>query len=151
MSSDPTVSSEAIEQTRALQIALEEYRQVVEERRFVMTRYVQAIGLYLALAGFGLKELIAAPSEVVVWLLSALFTALNTIALYAAQRFKSMAMHAINREITLAQRLQVQGPHSLIWGYAGGVLTVLLFELAIVLIAVFRWYHLINRATSGRG
>ncbi len=40
------------------QIAIEEIKLVAEERRFVMNRYMQAFALYLALAGYGLKELV---------------------------------------------------------------------------------------------
>ena len=37
---------------------IEEYKILVDERRFVMTRYMQALGLYLILVAYTLKRII---------------------------------------------------------------------------------------------
>src|SRR5688500_2952720 len=57
---------------------LEEYRQVLKERQFIMTRFMQAVGLFVTLSGFALKELIDANPVKRILLLAALFTVLNT-------------------------------------------------------------------------
>lgn len=118
-------------------IVLEEFKQLINERRFVMKSYMQALALYLALAGYGVKELLAgsAPFTPIV---AGLFTALNVVAFYAAGRFRSMAVHATNREEELAHQLGIKGPHSLIWGYGSGIAVVVLYQIAVTLITVLK-------------
>lgn len=120
-------------------IVLEEYRALVEERRFVMTRYTQAIGLYLALVAFLVSRLgdLQTGREAVI-VVSA-FTLLNAWGLYAAWWFRKMAYHALNRETILAEHLGVQWPPPMKWGDYGGVLLITLCELAVVALAAQRF------------
>ena len=120
------------------EVILEEFRQVVEDRRYVMTRYIQAVGLYLALAAFALKELVSAPSLPLPFLTAALHSTLNILAFYAARQFKRMALHYWNRETALARHLSMQGPSSLLWGYTSGIVLVSLIQLAVLAVAVIR-------------
>ena len=118
--------------------ALEEIRHLVEQRRFVMKSYMQALALYLALAGFALRELLTAPSSLVIWVLAGLFTCLNVLAFYAAGQFKSMALHAAEREAVLAKQLGMQEPHSLVWGYKSGITVVLLYQASVIATAALK-------------
>jgi small-conductance mechanosensitive channel len=117
---------------------LDEYKEVINERRFVMTRYMQALALYLALSGFAAKELINTPSLLLLWLMGAAFTLLNGLAIYAAGRFRSMADRAMSRESELALRLNMQEMHDLSWGHRAGVLLVVLDELAVISIVAWK-------------
>jgi len=117
---------------------LEEYRQVLEERRFVMTRYMQAVGLYLALAGFAGKELLDARSPGRLWLLAVLLSSLNLMGVWAARRFRSMAERAMLRESYFVEHYGVQQMHLLFWGYWGGLILVLLDQLVLVCIVAWR-------------
>jgi hypothetical protein len=120
-------------------LAVELLKQAAEERRFVMRSYMQAFALYLALAGYGIKELVEAhPPILVAYIIAGLYTALNILAVYAAGRFKSMALHADTQEKRVAKLLGLGDPHSLIWGYGGGIVVVCLGELTTLVITVLR-------------
>jgi hypothetical protein len=71
-----------------------------------MTRYVQAIELYLALFGFALRELAVAEPFRLAMLSGGLLTAVNGLAIFAATRFRSMTLHAMERECVLAEELE---------------------------------------------
>lgn len=119
-------------------VQLEEYKQIVAERRFVMTSYMQAIGLYLALSGFALREVVTAEVPLIRCLLASAITFLNGVAVFAAFRFKSMAMHAITREEYIAMRWSIQRPHSLMWGFWAGLLVVGVSQVTVIGIFLFR-------------
>ena len=108
------------------QIELEEYRQVLEERRFVMTRYMQAIGLYLLLSSWVLKLILDMKVGVELWALLISFSVLNSLGIVVANRFESMAAHALARERYFVTRFQVRQHHELFWGYWFGVMLVIL-------------------------
>ena len=42
------------------------------------------------------------------------------------------------------------GLHPLIWGYVGGVVTIILFQSAVILITLLKWYGLIGLSEQGR-
>jgi len=117
---------------------LEEYKHVLKERRFVMTRYMQALGLYLALSGFALGELSSAKSASQVWLLALSFTLLNIVAPYAAGQFRNMARDAMNRELHFVAQYHVRQMHDLFWGYYLGLWIVGIDQAAVVAIAVLK-------------
>jgi len=97
-----------------------------------MTRYMQAIGLYLALSGFTLKELVGAQESTLIWILAALLTLVNSIGIWAARHFRNMYQHAFRRECELVERLQAQKSYELLRGYRGGLWLVSLCEAAVV-------------------
>ncbi len=117
---------------------LEEYKLLIEERRFVMTRYMQGIAIYLALMGFAIKEIVSIPSFTIATLLGIFVSCLNILTYYGAVCFRSMAYHALNREAILADRLKMQRPHPLIWGYYGGIIGFTLSQIALIAIIVLR-------------
>jgi len=122
-----------------LEFELEEYKQVLEERRFVMTRCMQAIGLYLALSGFAVKQLLDARSPVLLCLLAVILTLLNGVAVWAAGRFRSMATQAMSRESYFVQRYNLQQMHSLFWGYYGAWLLVVVDQVAVLCVVLWRF------------
>lgn len=124
---------------------LEEYKQVLNERQFVMTRYMQAVGLYLTLSGFALRELLDAPSSYRVWILSTIFTALNLLAVYAAWEFRNMAHRAMKREVYFVDRYSLQQTQTLFWGYWLGIALVCLDQSAVLTITA------IKLVVSGQG
>jgi hypothetical protein len=122
------------------EFAIEEYKQVLEERRMVMTRYIQAVGFYLALSGFGLRELITTSSKPVVLGASIVFSALNILAIYAARMFRGMAESSVQREKFFAQNYRVQQTHELFWGYSASLWLVALNELTIISLAIWKFF-----------
>jgi hypothetical protein len=117
---------------------LEEYKQVLMERQFVMTRYMQAIGLYVTLSGFALKELADANSLNRVWVLGSLFTVLNIMALFVAREFRNMADRAMRREAYFVDRYHVQQMYTLFWGYYAGVVLVCVSEAATIAVTTLK-------------
>jgi|ERR1035437_1444309 hypothetical protein len=111
---------------------VEEYRQVLKERHFVMTRFMQAVGLYLTLSGFALNELVQTRSKTRVVVLVTLFTILNAVALYVARKFKDMATHALNRERAIVERHNLSQSSTLFWGYYATLVLVCVSEIAIL-------------------
>ena len=106
-----------------------------------MTRYMQAIGFYLALSGFGFKELLALTSRSLILGVGAGFTALNVLAFYAAGRFRSMAKHARDREKYYASRYDLQSQHELFWGYWLGILLVGASEAGTLLCVLWETHY----------
>jgi hypothetical protein len=109
-----------------------EYKQVLKERHFVMTRFMQAVGLYLTLSGFALNELVQTKAKGRIVLLVALFTTLNVVALYVARKFKGMATHALLRERAIVERHNVTQSSTLFWGYYAALVLVCVSEIAIL-------------------
>lgn len=105
-----------------------------------MTRYIQAVGFYLALSGFGLRELVTVSSLALILGSSILFPALNILALYAAIKFRSMAKLAAGREEVLVKRYRLQQRHELFWGYTASVWLVVLNEATILALAAWKVY-----------
>ncbi len=120
---------------------LEEYKQVLNERQFVMTRYMQAVGLYVTLSGLGLKQLAEASEIPRVWFLALLFTSLNVVASIAARKFRDMANNALEREKDFVKKYQLRQMQDLFWGYYAGVFLVIASQTGIVVISVFRINH----------
>ena len=117
---------------------LEEYKQVLKERHFIMTRYIQAVGLYVTLSGFALKELVDQVPINRVWLLASLFSVLNILALIVARQFRNMADHTMKREMYFVDRYHVQQMYRLFWGYYTGVILVCVSESAILSVLTFK-------------
>ena len=63
----------------------------------------------------------------------------NTIGVFIASRFKSMAFHAIEREARLADRLVFQKPHSMKWGYTFGLFFVFLVQVIVLVLSYIRY------------
>lgn len=99
---------------------------------------MQALALYITLAGFGLSKLSEAKPLPLIWLMGCLFTLLNGLAIYAAGHYKSMWQYADKRERELAIQLQMSPPHSLIWGYVGGVTVVLIGQVTVIVLVVLQ-------------
>src|ERR1700720_2449055 len=134
-------SDDIIPNSQALPVAefaVEEYKQVLEERRMVMTRFIQAVGFYLALSGFGLRELISTSARPFVVTLSILFSVLNILAVYAAYKFRRMAWSAAEREKFFVQQYRVAQTHELFWGYIAGIWLVILGEVTVVVLAAWK-------------
>jgi hypothetical protein len=102
-------------------IALEEYKLLISERRFIMERYMQSLILYPVIVGYTFKELLAAQSSVTAIAFAVFIMVVNSGYLYAVNHFRSMAYHAIRREERIARFLKMQLPHSYMWGYYAGV------------------------------
>lgn len=96
---------------------IEELKIVVEERRFVITRYMQAMAFYIALVAFGGGQYFQAPGKPEKLFILLLMFTINTLAWLGAKQFRAMAYHALDRETLLAPEVHFQGPYPLIWGY----------------------------------
>ena len=142
----PSTSSAAlIESGRdkgdSTQFIVEEYRQVLAERKFVATSTMQAVGLYLALPGFGLKELVDANPPRVAVFYAAILMALNLVAYYVARSFRDMARHALEWEREFVQRgLVGRQHHELFWGYRSSVAAVAIMQTAAAVILLLKFF-----------
>lgn len=103
-----------------------------------MTRYMQAIAIYLALVGFALKETLSTSNLLIAILYASLISVLNGAAFYAAYHFRRMAYHALDRQEVLAESLGFSAPYPMIWGYYGGVFLVSVAQLAIIAILTLK-------------
>ncbi len=99
---------------------------------------MQAVGLYVTLSGFALRELVEQEPMNRVWLLVALFSALNILAVVVARQFRNMADHTMKREMYFVNRYQVQQTYGLFWGYYAGVVLVCVSEGATISVLAFK-------------
>lgn len=113
-------------------VALEEFKSVVAERRFVMTSYMQAIAFYIALVGFVGGQYFAVRTKPEHLFLLAFMLVVNTLAWLGARKFRALADHAIDREAALARDLRVQPPYPLVWGYLYALAMGALIELGVL-------------------
>ena len=120
-----------------------EYKALVEESRFVMTRYIQALGLYLALTGFGVREILSAPSKEISLIIVVFITCFNVLGYYGARKFKSMAYHALNRQALLSDHLNIQRPYPMIWGYRSGIACLIISQISLIIIIILKFTYVI--------
>ncbi len=135
---DPSTMPEAPEDNHVL---LEEYKIVVEDRRFAITRFMQGVAFYLAIIGLVAREYFQLGTDKArLFFLLFAFT-VNCVAWLAAGRFKSMAEHALYRESLLAEKLRVQAGHPLTWGYTLSMILGSFVQMAVTveLLRVMFW------------
>ncbi len=120
-------------------LVLEEYKVIVEESRFVMSRYMQALIIHIALMGFAAKEIAAAPTGAIALTLALAVFVLNFGAYYGAVCFRSMAYHALNRQAVLADNLGIQRPHPMIWGYYLGLGSITISEICLLVFMYLKY------------
>ena len=121
---------------------LDEFKHVSEDRRFIMTRYMQAGVIYITTLGFGVKFLLQADTKIVLLTFAIFFESINISAILLARKFRDLAMHSINRETELAKKLNFQPPYSLMWGYWGGLMTACFSILAFLILTIVRFRFL---------
>lgn len=121
---------------QATTLLLEEYKVLVDQSRFVMTRYMQAIAIYMALIGFSLKEVVAVNKPHIMFVLLTIIFCLNFVAYYAAIHFRRMAYHALDKQTEVANKLSFQPPYPMAWGFYAGIVLVTLVQIAIIFIVV---------------
>lgn len=135
-------------------MAREEYKLIVAERRFIMTRYMQGLVFYPVIMGYAFRELLYAESLVTSFLFALFMVSVNWIAQVAAKHFRSMAYHALNREKILAEHFNVQKPHPMIWGYRLGVTLfriAYILILAVIVVKVLNSTHIFSFTFRGTG
>lgn len=118
------------EPERSVDLVLEEYKLLVEERRFIMTRYMQAFAVYLTVVGLSIKGIIGTVKQDEQLYLLALVTSFNFIGALAATYFAKMAKHCMMREIDNARLLGFQEPSNHAWGY--WVILLIFFTIEII-------------------
>ncbi len=106
-----------IEKDKPTDLVLEEYKILVDERRFIMTRYMQAFAVYLTIIGLSLKGILEATEQDERYFLFALVTMFNIVGFFAARYFAKMAMYCMERESYNAKILGYLGPGNHAWGY----------------------------------
>jgi len=121
---------------------LEEYKILVEERRFMMTRYMQAFALYLAIISLTLREFLLATTPLHFVSLWVFLTFIHTLAIWGSLQFRKFTNSAIEREATLAQKLNFLRAGSLEWGYGFSFCFFVLAEVLVTVLLVVRlWPH----------
>ena len=122
---------------------LVEYSSVQEERRFVISRYMQGFAFYIAMVAFVGGNYFDSEPLGQLFLLVFMCTA-NTLAWMGAGHFRDMAYHALTRETKLARKLGAQEPYPLIWGYKYALVLGSVVQISVLLELV----HWIVRHTS---
>jgi hypothetical protein len=118
-------------------MVLEELKLVLEERHFVMTKYLQAITLYLVITSFALTRIADPKTAVVQTIAAILITAFNALSLVGALYFRLMAEQARQREAALAKTLDFEPTRSHVWGFWMGVGLVIITETAAWALRIF--------------
>lgn len=118
-------------------LAIEEYKLLFDERRFIMTRYMQGIVVYIAVVAFIARDFFSLTDESIKYLFLVGMTVVNCIAFYSSHKFLKMVHHALNREAILADHLGLQKSLPLTWGYRGGIFFVSFIQ-ALVLLEIVR-------------
>ncbi len=119
-----------------LSTAIEEYKLLTEEFRFLMTRCMQAGALCLAISGFAAKLISDTKSAETALLLAVLTFVLNSGIFYVAHHFRSMIYHVLNRLVFLSEQLGTQQPHPVMWGYYTWVVVFGLIQIALAALLV---------------
>ena len=121
---------------RSAEMILEEYKLINERTQFVMTRYMQALALYLTFVGLGIKEVLDSNTPMRTMVLATALTCGNILTFYAAMHFRRMAYHALDRQTKLAEELGFQPPYPMIWGYHVGICAFAVVQIVLAVIAV---------------
>jgi hypothetical protein len=136
------------------EMVLEEYKLIVSERRFIMVRYMQSLIFYPVIFAYAFRELIYAQTVWTTIVVAVFIFFINAAYLYGAINFRSMAYHALNREMILAEHLKVQLPHPMIWGYYAGIVILIVTYIGtvvLILIKVYRPHWLPSTPIQGVG
>lgn len=128
----------ALKQTSNKELLLAEHKHLAAEAQFVMTRYMQAIALYLALTGFAMKEFLATGSYVVVFVLFCALSALNCVGVYSVGQFRTMAYYSLERQALVAEALEFQRPHHMIWGYFAGLSLIIFAQSCVTTLLIIK-------------
>ncbi|HVG20208.1 MAG TPA: hypothetical protein VNI02_14255 [Blastocatellia bacterium] len=120
---------------------MEEYKIIVSERRFIMTRYMQSLIFYPVIMGYSFKELLGSQSRWSLVLFAIFMVLVNTAFFYSAINFRSMAYHALDREMILADHLGVQRPHPMIWGYYTGIYGLTVAYILVIIVVWMKIAH----------
>jgi hypothetical protein len=123
------------------EIVLEEYKLIVSERRFIMARYMQSLIFYPVIFAYAFRELLYAPTIAATIMIGIFMFSINTAYLYAAHNFRSMAYHALDREMILANHLKVQHPHPMIWGYYAGIVILIVTYIGTIILLLIKVRH----------
>lgn len=118
-------------------MTLEELKLVLEERHFVMSKYLQAITLYLLITSFAVTRIADAKTAVVQTIAAILITAFNVLSLIGAFYFRLMAEQARRRETVLATALGFELTRSHVWGFWMGIGLVIITEAAAWALRIF--------------
>jgi len=123
------------------EVMLTELASLQEERRFVFHRYMEALGIYLAIVGFTGGKYFEATPDVRFFLLGFL-SLVNALGWLGARQFRGLAYHGITRENILSDRLGVQRPYPLLWGYWYALILGAAVQLGVVtaLAAALGWF-----------
>ncbi|PYP86458.1 MAG: hypothetical protein DMF61_13315 [Blastocatellia bacterium AA13] len=125
------------------ELILEEYKHLIAERRFIMTRYMQFLIFYPIIVGYSFKELLSAESIRTALLIMLFIFLVNSVCVYGATRFRSMAYHALDREVLLADKLGMQRPHPK-WGYRAGMYSFIVCYGLTILIILGRIFNYLD-------
>ena len=118
---------------------LEELKLVAEDRRYYVSRYLQAATFYFAIAGLGFNTLLNVSDKTVLFVLTILVEVINILVFFAAGKFRDIVYHSLNRETELAKKLNHQPPHQLMWGYYLGIMIVLTIGIGFAVLLAVRY------------
>lgn len=89
---------------------IEEYKSLLEERRFLITRFMHVCALYIAIIAYTLKEILTKENFEVNKLVYVFLCVVNFIAIYGALGFRSMIIFTQNREAIIATDIIFKDP-----------------------------------------
>ena len=119
-------------------LVLEEYKHVAEDRRFYVSRYLQAAAFYFAIAGLGINTLLNVSNKAVLVVLTILSEAINVIVFFVAKKFQNIVYHSLNRETEISKMIGFQTPYPLVWGYYLALMIVAVVAIGFALLLFIR-------------
>ncbi len=117
---------------------VKEYGIIVEERRFLMTRYMQGFAFYVAIIALSIRELLLVKDSVYIVSLWVFLTGMHALCFWACIEFKKLATPVIEREAELALRLEFQQMEDHYWGFWVVVFIFMLAELVATALALIK-------------
>lgn len=109
---------------------------------------MQFLMFYPIIMGYSFSQVLTSSAYLVVVAYGVFILFVNGGYAYGAQHFRSMAYHALNREAALADRLDMQRPHPMIWGYRAGQVTFGVSSVFAIVLLTVRILQLAGRLPS---
>ncbi|MCK9211048.1 MAG: hypothetical protein M0P61_09460 [Ignavibacteriaceae bacterium] len=115
---------------------IELYKIILEERRSIMAKYIQALAIYLGLTGFVLEKLFFRDGTNSKYPVIAFMTVTNFLAFFAIGYFKKMAKNIFHAEIKVAEKLKMEVTPNLYWGYWLVIIFIICSQALLILFAL---------------
>ena len=122
-------------------LKLEELKIVFDQKKFFVSRYLQAAAFYFAISGLALNMLINITDKLLTLLITSFCLILNLLVLKMAGKFRDVVYHYLNREKILCEDLSYAEPAELIWGYTIGSVLIVVIMISFLVVGLIKYFH----------